>query len=217
MLIIFIAGGSASGKTELALQLREQFNALEINCLSIKLDDYYKEMPDGADLVQYKQTTNFDDPSCIDFLLLKTHVLMLQRGECIEKPVFDFKTERRVNVEPMSPPAVLLIEGTSSLLFAHQIQEDLHHSYKIFIEVTPDTLLARRVTRDKLERGYADEESILTKDTDHVRPTFLSLIEPSKHFADIRIDNNKTHTLPTEKHPLTISAEEIVAGLVTDQ
>lgn len=57
MLVIFIAGGSASGKTELTKQLLEQFSNHGIQCLAIKLDDYYKEIPDGVDLDQYKQTT----------------------------------------------------------------------------------------------------------------------------------------------------------------
>lgn len=215
MLIIFIAGGSASGKSELTKQLLKQFSKHKIQCLSIKLDDYYKEIPDEVDLIQYKQTTNFDAPTCLDFALLKKHILMLQEGECIDKPVFDFKTERRVQVELIFPPTVLLVEGTSSLLLADQLKEDLQQSYKIFVEVQQETLLKRRVARDVLERGYANEESILKKDAEYVRSTFLSFIEPSKNFADRLIDNNKAHTVITEPHPLAIAAEEIVDLLLS--
>ena len=217
MLVIFIAGGSASGKTELTKQLLMQLNRHDIQCFSIKLDDYYKEIPDGVELVQYKQTTNFDAPSCLDFALLKKHILMLQDGECIDKPVFDFKTERRVQVELVSPPGVLLVEGTSSLLFANQLKAELQQSYKVFLEVQQETLIKRRVARDVLERGYADEESILKKDSEYVRPTFLSLIEPSKNLADKVVDNNKSHTVTSEPHPLAIAAEEIVGLLLERQ
>jgi len=213
MLVIFIAGASASGKTELTRQLVEQFNRHEIRCRSIKLDDYYKEIPDGMALIEYKQTTNFDAPDCLDFALLKKHILMLQDGETIDKPIFDFNIERRVEVERISPPEVLLVEGTSSLLFADQLKEELPQSYKIFLEVQQGTLIKRRVARDVLERGYANKESILKKDTEYVRPTFLSLIEPSKNFADRLVDNNKAHTGTTEIHPLTMAAEEIVGLL----
>lgn len=211
MMVIFIARASASGKTKLAEQLLIKLKEKMINCLCIKMDDYYKEIPDNIALAQYKQTTNFDDPACLDFSLLSEHIINLKQGSSINKPVFDFKIERRIGIELIIPPTVLLLEGTSSLSFANHFLPNLQTTYKIFIEVHQETLLKRRVERDLLERGYADEASILKKDIEYVRPTFSTLIEPTKEIADILINNNQNAT--TEAHPLCIWAEKIINTL----
>ncbi|MDF1678672.1 MAG: zeta toxin family protein [Legionellaceae bacterium] len=193
MFIIFIAGGSAAGKTLLSKSLMERLNGLYKGCIAIKLDDYYREMPTYMDLAEYKQTTNFDDPNILDFALLKVHILSLFQGKSIHKPIFDFKCERRVGAELVLPPDILLVDGTASLLFAESFMPKYIPSYKVFIEVDADILLKRRIQRDRLERGYADEMSIIKKDTDYVRPTFASIIEPTKKSADMVIHNHEIY------------------------
>ena len=213
MLVVFIAGASASGKTKFAEQLITKLNEIGIDCLSLKMDDYYKEIPADIDLTQYKQVTNFDNPNSLDLLLLKEHIITLRQGESINKPVFDFKIERRIRTEPIAPPAILLIDGTSALFFANHFMPDLQTTYKVFIEVNQETLLSRRIQRDLLERGYTDEMSILKKDAEYVRPTFFTLIEPTKNFADIIINNNEEFDVATQSHLFTIYAEKTVEAL----
>jgi uridine kinase len=213
MIVVFIAGGSASGKTELTKQLLEKLKELKINCLSIKLDDYYKEIPEGVNIEKYKETTNFDNPDCLDLQLLKEHIINLEQGKDIEKPVFDFKIERRIKTEKIIPPEILLLDGTSSLYFANHFLPDLHKTFKIFIEVEQNTLLKRRIRRDLSERGYINEESITKKDTEYVRPTFYKFIEPTKEFADILIYNNDTYDFNTQLNPFIYWAEKIAGKL----
>ncbi len=210
MIVVFIAGASASGKTKLTELLLEGLSARAIHCFSIKMDDYYKEIPPNIDIAHYKQTTNFDNPDCLDFELLKEHLLDLDQGKSIYKPVFDFNIERRITNALMRPPTVLVIEGTSALYFFHRFVPHLPKTYKIFIEVNQASLLKRRIARDLLERGYAEEKSILKKDTDFVRPTFLALIEPTKHFADMLVDNNKACDANTTPHLLQTTANNII-------
>ena len=215
MLVVFIAGASASGKTKFAELLLIKLNEIGIDCLSLKMDDYYKEIPADLDLAQYKQMTNFDNPNSLDLLLLKEHIITLRQGEFIDKPVFDFKIERRIRTEPIAPPAILLLDGTSALFFANHFMPDLQTTYKVFIEVNQTILLKRRTQRDLLERGYADEMSILKKDAEYVRPTFCTLIEPTKNFADIIINNNEDYAVDTttQLHPFTLCAEKTVETL----
>ncbi len=213
MLVVFIAGASASGKTKFAQQLLIKFNEIDIDCLSIKMDDYYKEIPLGVDLHEYKQMTNFDNPNSLDLPLLKDHIITLGQGEHIDKPVFDFKIERRIRPEPIIPPTVLLIDGTSALFFANYFMRDLQTTYKIFIEVNQEVLLKRRIQRDLLERGYADEMSILKKDAEFVKPTFSTLIEPTKDFADIIINNNEEYDMKAHVPSFIPYVEKTVEAL----
>jgi uridine kinase len=214
MLVIFIAGASGSGKTKLSNFIAKNFDTFSIQTSKIKLDDYYKEIPDGMNLEYYKKTTNFDAPDCLDFSLLAQHILHLLKGKSIKKPIFDFKVERRTGEESVAPPTVLIIEGTASLFFAQQWINHTLPSYKIFIDVHQETLLNRRITRDIDERGYADEASILKKDADYVRPTFLNFISPTRRFADEIIENHKEHKASTALHPLEVSANKIVSAML---
>ncbi|MBX9702936.1 MAG: zeta toxin family protein [Silvanigrellaceae bacterium] len=209
MIVVFIAGGSASGKTELAKQLLDKLQKNQMNCLSIKMDDYYKEMPASLDIDHYKATTNFDDPDCLDLPLLREHMIHLEQGKSIDKPVFDFKRERRIKTEKVTPPQILLLEGTASLYFANHFLPDLHTTFKIFIEVKPEILLKRRIQRDLIERGYGNEKRITQKDTEYVRPTFFKCIEPTKHFADMLIQNNETYDFNEQRNFFISWAEKI--------
>ena len=56
MLVIFIAGASGSGKTKLSNFIAKNFDTFSIQTSKIKLDDYYKEIPDGMNLEYYKKT-----------------------------------------------------------------------------------------------------------------------------------------------------------------
>ena len=216
MVVVFIAGASASGKTTFAEQLLIQLRDINIDCLSLKMDDYYKEIPASIDLAQYKQMTNFDHPTSLDFLLLKQHLITLKQGESIDKPIFDFKIECRIGTESIAPPTILLLDGTSSLFFANHHMPDLQTTYKIFIEVDQEIILKRRIQRDLLERGYLDEMSILKKDAEFVSPTFYTLIEPTKNFADILINNNTNYEerdMPRQSHPFIRYVEKTVETL----
>jgi uridine kinase len=210
MLVVFIAGASASGKTKFAGELFATLQAAGIRCFSMKLDDYYKEIPEGVDFAQYKNTTNFDHPDCLDFMLLKKHIVALRQGQPIEKPVFDFKIERRVKTERVEPPDILLLDGTSALFFAQHFLPDLQKTYKVFLEADQDVLLKRRIRRDLLERGYTDEASILKKDAEFVRPTFKALIEPARDFADLLVNNNGGHSLKAAVRKTMEACKEIL-------
>jgi uridine kinase len=217
MIVVFIAGGSASGKTELTKQILKKIKAFDTTCLALKMDDYYKEIPDGINIDKYKETTNFDDLDCLDLKLLQEHIIGLAEGNHINKPIFDFNLERRVHVETIMPTEILLIEGTFALYFANRFFPNLAATFKIFIEANHDTLLKRRIMRDLIERGYADENSIIKKDTEYVRPTFMKSVEPTKAFADVLISNDETFDFNIQPNPFISWAEQIVVMLRTQE
>ncbi|MFI4957126.1 MAG: uridine kinase [Gammaproteobacteria bacterium] len=213
MIIVFIAGASCSGKSRFTENLLEKLRELQCNSLSIKMDDYYKEIPDDRELVEYKRTTNFDDPNSLDLSLLSEHVFTLGGGGSIIKPVFDFKTEKRIGTESIAAPAILLIDGTSAISFCTKFPAGTQTSYKVFIEAEQEVIIQRKIERDKDERGYDNTESILQKDAKFVRPTYIALIEPTKLLADIIIDNNTNHDASNKSQPLVVEAERIAREL----
>lgn len=76
MIVVFIAGGSCSGKTTFTKQMSQILGEQEISCIDIKMDDYYKEIHCGIDIELYKKNTNFDDPHSLDLELLQRHILL---------------------------------------------------------------------------------------------------------------------------------------------
>ncbi|XLU53663.1 hypothetical protein S245_048311, partial [Arachis hypogaea] len=76
---------------------------------------------------------------------------------------------------------VIILEGI--LVFHDQDVRDLMNM-KIFVDTDADVRLARRIRRDKVERGR-DINSILEQYAKFVKPTFDDFVLPSKKYADV--------------------------------
>lgn len=212
MIIVLIAGASASGKTKLSELVREKLKNLDIDCSCLGMDHYYNEIPEGIDFNEYKTNSNFDLPSFLDFALLFSHITALNKGNSINKPIFSFKTEKREGSVPIAPSDVLLIDGTSALLFAEQYLSDFNNIYRIFVEVDQSIVLQRRIKRDASERMY-DIDSIIKKDEKIIRPTYLKFIEKTKETADIIVNNNEEYDGANQQHSLNEYASTIANTL----
>ena len=90
--IIGIAGGTASGKTTVANRIFEA-TSIKGSVIVIKMDDYYKgkgfvpQLEDGS--------WNFDHPDSYDTDLLIKQLKQLKKRNPIEKPLYDFVTDRK--------------------------------------------------------------------------------------------------------------------------
>ena len=107
-LIIGIAGGSGSGKTALALRLKERFGEDEVRLISH--DSYYKrhdELP-----FEERCKLNYDHPDAFDNALLIYHLQELKAGRAIDCPVYDYSNHNRSDkVQHIEPAPVLIVEG----------------------------------------------------------------------------------------------------------
>ena len=232
MELVLIAGASASGKTELARQLLKSLNSAGTNAILFKTDDYYREIPDGIDIDYYRQNTNFDTPDIFEFDLLAQHLTNLHEGIGITKAKeFDFKTNKRIGSETISPPDVLIIEGLFALDFSKKY---LHRSTipktTVFVETDfyPD-IVNRRIARDLAERGRNNKEEILRQERKFVGPAFFSTICKSKNGVDISVDNSEKIVIKHDPaapgsaaqlpptHPLMRGVDEIIAKLQSRQ
>ena len=177
ILVVGIAGGTASGKTTLMKNLIQVFGG-EVTVLSH--DNYYKrrdEMP-----YEERCKLNYDEPAAFDTSLMVYHLEQLRRGCSVECPVYDFTVHNRSDETILLiPKKVIIVEGI--LIFEN---EDLRKlmDIKIFVDTDADVRLCRRIKRDVTKRGRS-LESVLTQYTDTVKPMHERYVEPSKKYADL--------------------------------
>ncbi len=178
--IIGLAGGTGSGKTTVAVDVKSRFSVK--NVLILPHDSYYRDhsdLPSGE-----REKLNYDHPSAFDNELLVAHLKKLRNREAIDRPMYDYGTHSRcaetVRVEPAE---IVLLEGILVLQ-----NEELRSmmDIKIYIDTDSDERFIRRLLRDMKERNRS-ADSVIEQYVATVRPMHLQFVEPSKRYADIII------------------------------
>ncbi len=181
MLIIGIAGGSASGKTSLAKRLKKAFEETQ-SIVIIRQDDYYKDQADMS--MEERLKVNYDHPFAFDNDLLAHHLKTLKENQSINKPTYDFIQYTRANeVEVIQPCDVLVLEGLF-VLEDKKIRELL--DIKLYVDTDADVRFIRRLSRDVRDRGRT-LENVIGQYMATVRMMHDQFIEPSKRYADVII------------------------------
>ena len=109
---------------------------------------------------------------------------LLKSGEPIELPLYDFKTNSRLNeTRTVEPKPIVIVEGI--LIFAEpRLLEQM--DIKVFVDTPDDIRFIRRLRRDLAERGRT-LESVIEQYIGTVRPMHMQFVEPSKRHADVII------------------------------
>lgn len=180
MIVIGIAGASASGKTLLANTIVEEIGSNKV--VVIPQDCYYKDQRDVP--FEQRVKTNYDHPNAFDFSLMNDHLNALRRGESISMPVYDFTQHCRSNeTVTVGKTSIVVLEGI--LLFADpELRESM--DIRLFVDTPLDICLIRRMKRDMELRGRT-LPSILEQYLETVRPMYLQFIEPAKRYAHMII------------------------------
>ncbi len=177
ILVIGIAGGTASGKTTLMKNLINEFQG-KVTVLSH--DNYYKRHDDM--LYEERCKLNYDEPAAFDTSLMVYHLDQLRHGYPIECPVYDFTVHNRSEETiRLVPHKVIIVEGI--LIFENEELRNLM-DIKIFVDTDADIRLCRRIKRDVNKRGRS-LESVLEQYRNTVKPMHERYVEPSKKYADI--------------------------------
>jgi len=179
VIVIGIAGGTASGKTTVAARIKDKFqNEVELLCH----DCYYKahdEMP-----FEERTKINYDHPNAFDTDRYINDIKALKEGKAIERPVYDYSIHNRVaETVKVEPKRVIILEGI--LIFENEELRDLM-DIKIFVDTDADIRIMRRIIRDVEERGRS-LESVVKQYSTTVKPMHERFIEPSKRYADLII------------------------------
>lgn len=177
ILVIGIAGGTASGKTTLMKNLIHEFGG-HVTVLSH--DNYYKRHDDMP--YEERCKLNYDEPAAFDTSLMVYHLDQLRHGFPVECPVYDFTVHNRSDETiRLVPCKVIIVEGI--LIFEN---EDLRNlmDIKIFVDTDADIRLCRRIKRDVNKRGRS-LESVLNQYKETVKPMHDRYVEPSKKYADL--------------------------------
>jgi uridine kinase len=174
--ILYIGGGSASGKTELARAL----SRARPDILALSEDDYYRcasTIP-GFDPTRH----NFDEPAAKDLALLGAHLDTLRSGASIVRPDYDFASHRRLPTGIACAPAPLIVlEGMHALS-----DPDLRARFDlaVFVDAPEELRLSRRLMRDVRERERSID-SVIDQFRDTVRPMHELHIAPQRAHANL--------------------------------
>ena len=179
-LVIGIAGGTGSGKTTVTNAILDKLDRSQV--LVIQHDSYYKDLTAHGGLPPEK--VNFDHPDSLETELLIRHIRELKAGRTVEQPLYNFTTHKRLDsTRRLEPKEIIILDGI--LIFVNKDLRDLM-DIKIFVDTDADERLIRRIRRDILERGRS-VESVMQQYMTTVKPMHLEFVEPSKHWADIKI------------------------------
>lgn len=179
-LIVGIAGGTGSGKTTVAKQIRTSMP--EGTVASLEHDSYYRDRPDLSP--EERAQINFDHPNALETELLIEHLRELRAGRPIDVPGYDFKTHRRQPTSRRVNPAPLVVVEGILVFVEPELRAQL--DVKLFIDTDADIRVIRRIRRDIEHRGRTFE-AVREQYYSTVRPMHLQFVEPSKRWADLII------------------------------
>jgi uridine kinase len=182
--IIGVAGASGAGKSMLASQLhqrmRKTFTHRDVTILNE--DSYYRRRDDLS--LEQRAKINYDHPDAIEHELLVDHLNELRNGRSVDVPQYDYSQHNRgLRTSRLEPATVLILEG---ILILHRPEVRKLLDLKVFVDVSLDICLSRRLQRDINERGRS-LDSVLSQYHQTVRPMFFEYIDPSKQHADLII------------------------------
>lgn len=190
-LFIAVAGGSGSGKTTFAENLHEHFGD---KCVILSLDNYYK--PKISQKLDRNGIENFDLPESFDEASIKKDLEMLSEGKSILLNRYNYNQSDVPKYQfSIDPKEIIIIEGLFALYFKSVLD---YSSFNVFIKSNLDTSFKRRLERDKIERGYG-EDDVTYRFYQHAIDSYLTYIHPSQKNADLVVSNVHSIDLLKEK------------------
>ena len=218
---VMIAGPSSSGKTTFSHRLSIQLMAHGMKPHPIAVDNYFVNR-ENTPLDEFGEK-NYECLEAIDVEQFNRDMLALLDGECVELPVYNFKTgerEYRGDFLKLGKEDVLVIEGIHGLNDRLSYALPVENKFKIYISAltqlnidehnripTTDGRLIRRIVRDARTRGISAKETIARWPS--VRRGEEANIFPFQEQADVMFNSALVYELAC----LKLYAEPLLFGI----
>lgn len=202
--IILLSGPSGSGKTTTALKIEEALDNSGVETHTISMDNYFNTIdPDTAPRTR-EGAIDYESPFCLDIDLLNRHFAMLDRGETIHVPKYEFARQMRSDIlsQPLrlGPDELAIFEGIHAL--NDVIVGKNPKAFKLYIAARSNVVdesgdvvfqhawlrLCRRIVRDYKFRG--SDARLTLKMWPNVRRGEKLYISPYKENADLMFDSS---------------------------
>ena len=202
--VILLSGPSGSGKTTTAMKIEEVLEHMGIVTHTISMDNYFNTIDPETAPRNREGAIDYESPFCLDIELLNRHFAMLDRGETIHVPKYEFSRQMRSDIlsQPLKlgPDELAIFEGIHAL--NDVIVGKNPHAFKLYIAARSNVVddagnvvfdhswlrLCRRIVRDYKFRG--SDASFTLKMWPNVRRGEKLYISPYKENADIMFDSS---------------------------
>ncbi len=95
--VILLSGPSGSGKTTTAMKIEEALDKMGVETHTISMDNYFNTIDPETSPRNRLGEIDYESPFCLDIDLLNRHFAMLDRGETIHIPKYEFARQMRSN------------------------------------------------------------------------------------------------------------------------
>ena len=224
--VVLLSGPSGSGKTTTALKIEEQLDKMGIETHTISMDNYFKTLDPETAPRNRDGAIDFESPFFLDVDLLNRHFAMLDRGETIHVPKYEFARQMRSDI--MSQPLRLGPDDLAIFEGIHALNDIIvgknPHAFKLYIAARSNLVdddgnlvfqhawlrLCRRIVRDYQFRG--SDASFTLKLWDNVRRGEKLYISPYKENAHIMFDSSLAFEFAVLKPVVEPLLEALPAG-----
>ena len=224
--IILLSGPSGSGKTTTALKIEEQLDRMGIETHTVAMDNYFNTIDPETAPRNREGEIDYESPFCLDIELLNRHFSMLDRGETIHIPKYEFARQMRSDI--LSQPMRLGKDEFAIFEGIHALNDIIvgknPNAFKLYIAARSNLLdedsnvvfnhawlrLCRRIVRDYQFRG--SDATFTLKMWANVRRGEKLYISPYKENAHIKFDSSLAFEFALLKPIVVPLLEEIPAG-----
>ena len=224
--VVLLSGPSGSGKTTTALKIEEQLDKMGIETHTISMDNYFKTLDPETAPRNRDGAIDFESPFFLDVDLLNRHFAMLDRGETIHVPKYEFARQMRSDI--MSQPLRLGPDDLAIFEGIHALNDIIvgknPHAFKLYIAARSNLVdddgnivfqhawlrLCRRIVRDYQFRG--SDAAFTLKMWSNVRRGEKLYISPYKENANLMFDSSLAFEFAVLKPMVVPLLEAVPAG-----
>ena len=211
--IVLLSGPSGSGKTTTAKKIEAKLEEMGIHSHAIAMDNYFQTVDPETSPRNREGQIDYESPFCLDMDLLNRHFAMLDRGEKIHIPKFEFARQMRSAIKShplqLGKDEIAIFEGIHAL--NDIITGKNPSAMKVYISARSNILdeegktvfkgtwmrLARRTVRDAKFRAW--EPDVTIKMWANVRRGEKLYISPFKDNANIQFDSSLPYEVSVVK------------------